>query len=85
MMAPSNFLTSVLSLVVVTELLSEDPDQWWRCPHCANRYDVSRLEQLLVEAVQRQLTRYALQDLRCVKCKRVSTLITAEVCKCSGR
>ena len=67
------------------QLLSEDPDQWWRCPHCANRYDVDRLEQLLVAAVERQITRYALQDLRCVKCRRVSTLSMADVCKCSGR
>jgi DNA polymerase epsilon subunit 1 len=46
---------------------------------------VDRLEQLLVEAVQRQLTRYALQDLRCVKCRRVSTMAMTDVCKCSGR
>jgi len=67
------------------QLLSEDPDQWWRCPHCANRYDVDRLEQLLIAAVERQITRYALQDLRCVKCRRVSTLSMNDVCKCSGR
>ncbi|TFJ85676.1 hypothetical protein NSK_003184 [Nannochloropsis salina CCMP1776] len=67
------------------QLLSEDPDQWWRCPHCANRYDVDRVEQLLITAVERQVTRYALQDLRCVNCRRVSTLSMSEVCKCSGR
>ncbi|KAM3572228.1 hypothetical protein VYU27_005762 [Nannochloropsis oceanica] len=67
------------------QLLGEDPDQWWRCPHCANRYDVDRLEQLLIAAVQRQITRYALQDLRCIKCRRVSTLLMNDVCKCSGR
>jgi hypothetical protein len=68
-----------------TELLSEDPDQWWRCPHCQNRYDVDRIEQLLVESVQRALTRYALQDSRCCKCRRVSTLVMADTCKCAGK
>lgn len=68
-----------------TELLSEDPEQWWRCPHCQNRYDVDRIEQLLVESVQRTLTRYALQDVRCLKCRRVNTLAMAETCRCAGK
>lgn len=68
-----------------TELLSEDPEHWWRCPHCHNRYDTDRIEQLLVESVQRTLTRYALQDVRCLKCRRVSTLVMAETCKCAGK
>lgn len=38
-----------------------------------------------MEAVERQLTRYSLQDLRCVKCRRVATLSMADVCKCSGK
>jgi hypothetical protein len=69
----------------VAALLSEDEDDWWRCPECRNRYDVTRVEQLLVEAVERQLTRYCLQDVRCAKCRRVGTLLMAEACKCSGR
>jgi len=67
------------------ELLSEDPDQWWRCPHCQNRYDVDRIEQLLVESVQRTIARYALMDAHCVKCRRISTLVMADTCKCAGK
>ena len=74
-----------MSTPPTTELLSEDPEQWWRCPHCQNRYDTDRIEQLLVESVQRTLTRYALQDVRCLKCRRVSTLVMAETCKCAGK
>lgn len=43
------------------------------------------IEQLLVESVQRTLTRHALQDVRCLKCRRVNTLAMAEACKCAGR
>lgn len=38
-----------------------------------------------MESVQRTLTRYALQDVRCLKCRRVSTLVMAETCKCAGK
>jgi hypothetical protein len=41
--------------------MSEDEDDRWRCPECQNLYDTARLEQQLVEAVERHSTRYTLQ------------------------
>lgn len=73
------------SLHGLTGLLSEDENDRWRCPECQNLYDITRLEQMLVETVERHLTRYCLQDVRCAKCHRVGTHLMAESCRCSGR
>ena len=45
----------------------------WACVHCQTEYDREDIEQLLIDALHRTSMALVLQDLKCVKCKQVST------------
>lgn len=56
----------------------------WVCENCGQEYDRVRLEELLVYEVQRQVTLFQVQDLKCVRCKRVREDDLSSNCACSG-
>lgn len=61
--------------------------QWrrWVCPVCSGGYDLAAIEQRLVRHVNALETAYAVQDLRCVRCRQVSSKHCRAQCEfCSG-
>jgi len=64
-------------------VLGEKEDRW-KCIQCSNSYDLKKIELQLIEIIQRLVTRYQLQDLRCDKCNMVFTRRMTLHCPCSG-
>ncbi|GAA5902780.1 hypothetical protein JCM6882_004064 [Rhodosporidiobolus microsporus] len=59
-------------------------DQPWQCERCSTEYDRSSIEALVIDALQRRLVSYQLQDLRCGKCKTMKAENLRANCDCSG-
>lgn len=60
-------------------------DRRWVCPACSSGYDLAAVEQRLVRHVCALETAYAVQDLRCVRCRQVSSKHCRSHCEfCSG-
>ncbi|KAF9359459.1 DNA polymerase epsilon catalytic subunit [Mortierella sp. AD094] len=62
--------------------VSLDP---WKCPECKEEYDRDAIEESMVAIVERMTNQYQMQDLKCVKCRRVKPDFLGEWCECSGR
>lgn len=45
----------------------------WNCGACAAAYDLGSIESALIAVVQQQERAYQLQDLKCLKCRNVSS------------
>ncbi|XP_053674267.1 DNA polymerase epsilon catalytic subunit 1 [Anopheles nili] len=56
----------------------------WLCAQCNVDYDNVEIEMRLLDAVQRKLMSYTLQDLRCVKCKQIKRENLSQRCTCTG-
>jgi DNA polymerase epsilon subunit 1 len=56
----------------------------WFCENCGTEYDVSAIEQRMIEQAHKCILRYQLQDLRCTKTNRVLTHSLAQVSACSS-
>ncbi|CAM2103355.1 unnamed protein product [Caretta caretta] len=56
----------------------------WVCSNCQAEYDHSSIEVALVEALQKKLMAFVLQDLACVKCKGVKETHMPIYCSCAG-
>lgn len=54
------------------------------CENCGKDYKRVSLEERLVQEVQRFMTLYQVQDLRCDKCKKTREYDLSEHCECSG-
>ena len=54
------------------------------CDKCGNHLDTDQLEAKLTEVINAVSVRYANQDLRCVKCKKVARSLLRTHCPCSG-
>ncbi|GAA5995500.1 DNA polymerase epsilon catalytic subunit [Rhodotorula paludigena] len=59
-------------------------DQPWQCERCSAEYDRAAIEALVVDALQRRIVSYQLQDLRCGKCKTMKAENLRASCDCSG-
>ncbi|GAA6010438.1 hypothetical protein JCM10207_001304 [Rhodosporidiobolus poonsookiae] len=59
-------------------------DQPWQCERCSAEYDRASIEALVIDALQRRLVSYQLQDLRCGKCKTMKAENLRANCDCSG-
>ena len=59
----------------------------WVCASsdCQTPYDTLEIEHQLIDAVQRKVMGYTLQDLQCLKCKQVKMMNLASHCSCAGR
>lgn len=75
-----------LDLCRDADLMPAAPGQFreWRCAKCDFPYDRTAIEARLVGIVQRHVTTFALQDLRCNKCGRVRADNLGAQCSCSG-
>uniref|UniRef100_A0A8C9PET8 DNA polymerase epsilon catalytic subunit n=1 Tax=Spermophilus dauricus TaxID=99837 RepID=A0A8C9PET8_SPEDA len=56
----------------------------WLCPNCQATYDSAAIEMALVEALQRKLMAFTLQDLVCLKCHGVKETHMPVYCSCAG-
>ncbi|XP_060894086.1 DNA polymerase epsilon catalytic subunit A [Labrus mixtus] len=56
----------------------------WFCSNCQAQYETESVEVALVEALQKKLMSYTLQDLVCSKCKGVKEANMPLYCKCAG-
>lgn len=56
----------------------------WLCSNCQAAYDSSVIEMALVEALQKKLMAFTLQDLVCLKCRGVKETNMAMYCSCAG-
>ncbi|XP_064424312.1 DNA polymerase epsilon catalytic subunit A [Latimeria chalumnae] len=56
----------------------------WLCTNCQAEYDSGSIEMALVEAVQKKLMAYTLQDLVCTKCKGIKEANMPIYCSCAG-
>ncbi|XP_018524002.1 DNA polymerase epsilon catalytic subunit A [Lates calcarifer] len=56
----------------------------WFCSNCQAQYETETIEMALVEALQKKLMSYTLQDLVCTKCKGVKEANMPLYCGCAG-
>lgn len=56
----------------------------WLCPQCYVYYDNTEIEIRLLDAIQRKLISYTLQDLQCTRCKQIKRENIAPLCSCAG-
>uniref|UniRef100_A0A3B4CS33 DNA polymerase epsilon catalytic subunit n=1 Tax=Pygocentrus nattereri TaxID=42514 RepID=A0A3B4CS33_PYGNA len=56
----------------------------WFCSNCQAPYDTESVEMALVEALQKKLMSYTLQDLECAKCQGVKEANMPVYCSCAG-
>ncbi|KAL2298672.1 hypothetical protein Nmel_015678 [Mimus melanotis] len=56
----------------------------WHCPSCLVQYDINAIEMALVEALQKKLMAFVLQDLVCKKCHAVKETHMPVYCSCAG-
>ncbi|XP_062457402.1 DNA polymerase epsilon catalytic subunit A-like [Rhea pennata] len=56
----------------------------WVCSNCQAQYDSDSIEMALVEALQKKLMVYLLQDLVCKKCHGVKETLMPMYCSCAG-
>uniref|UniRef100_A0A6Q2YZ91 DNA polymerase epsilon catalytic subunit n=1 Tax=Esox lucius TaxID=8010 RepID=A0A6Q2YZ91_ESOLU len=56
----------------------------WFCSNCQAQYETESIEMALVEALQKKLMSYTLQDLACSKCKGVKEANMPLYCTCAG-
>ncbi|KAF9330439.1 DNA polymerase epsilon catalytic subunit [Podila minutissima] len=57
----------------------------WKCQECKEEYDREAIEESMVAIVEQMVNQYQMQDLKCVKCRRVKADHLGEWCECSGR
>jgi len=59
----------------------------WVCASadCRTPYDTSEIEHQLIDAIQRKVMGYTLQDLQCLKCKEIKMMNLASHCTCAGK
>lgn len=63
----------------------KDGSQVWLCSQCYVSYDTEEIEKRLIEALNRKLMSYTLQDLQCVRCKGIKQDNIMEYCSCAGK
>ncbi|KAJ8415285.1 hypothetical protein AAFF_G00422650 [Aldrovandia affinis] len=56
----------------------------WFCSNCQAQYETDTIEVALVEALQKKLMTYTLQDLVCAKCNGVKEANMPIYCRCAG-
>ncbi|MCJ1356233.1 MAG: DNA polymerase epsilon catalytic subunit [Icmadophila ericetorum] len=57
----------------------------WTCPTCTHPYSRLGIEECLVSQVQKLVTEWQTQDLKCVKCRTVRVNDFMEHCGCGGQ
>ena len=64
--------------------LLEAPSKQWKCSECGSEYDRRAIERTMIDVVRRMELSTQVQDLKCVKCKRIKVDNLGLYCSCSG-
>ncbi|XP_039270554.2 DNA polymerase epsilon catalytic subunit A-like [Styela clava] len=56
----------------------------WMCESCGTAYDISWIENRLIESLQSQAASHVLQDLSCKKCNGIKQGNLSRYCECAG-
>ncbi|EDW38877.1 GL13784 [Drosophila persimilis] len=56
----------------------------WLCAQCYVAYDNEEIEMRMLDALQRKMMSFVLQDLRCARCNEIKRENLAEFCTCAG-
>ncbi|ANB11162.1 DNA polymerase epsilon catalytic subunit [Sugiyamaella lignohabitans] len=56
----------------------------WACENCGKDYNRIVLEERLIQNIQKLVTSYQIQDLKCEKCKKIKSDELSVRCECSG-
>lgn len=59
-------------------------DRPWSCERCLAEYDRPAIESSIIATLQKRITAYQLQDLRCSRCKQLKSDNLRLFCECSG-
>lgn len=62
----------------------KDGSPVWLCAQCYVNYDTEEIEKRLIDALNRKLMSYTLQDLQCVRCNEIKQDNIMEYCACAG-
>lgn len=54
------------------------------CEECGQEYSRLEVEEVLIQQVHKLLTQYQVQDLKCIRCKRIREDDMSPYCTCSG-
>lgn len=73
-----------LDLLKDKHRVMKDGSPVWLCELCSVNYDTDEIERRLVDALNRKLMSYTLQDLQCVRCKEIKQDNIMEYCPCAG-
>lgn len=63
----------------------KDGSPVWLCAQCSVNYDNEEIEKRLIDALNRKLMSYTLQDLQCVRCQEIKQDNIMEYCACAGK
>ncbi|CAM9019021.1 unnamed protein product [Wickerhamomyces anomalus] len=63
----------------------DDEKLLWKCEKCDKNYNKATLEESLIEGLEKLVTNYFIQDVKCEKCNRVKESDMTDYCPCSGR
>lgn len=63
----------------------KDGCQVWLCSQCCVNYDTEEIEKRLIDALNRKLMSYTLQDFQCIRCKAIKQDNIMEYCSCAGK
>lgn len=57
----------------------------WKCSCCGTAFDKLAIQEELLQILMGAIASYQLQDLRCIKCKKVKTNNMMEHCECASK
>ncbi|KAI5707044.1 hypothetical protein M8J75_013861 [Diaphorina citri] len=66
-------------------VLNEDGSLHWQCPVCENFYSNDTIQYLLIDALNRKMMAYTLQDLQCSHCYQIKMDNMSAQCACAGK
>ena len=67
--------------------VSQENQPVWLCAsnECQTPYDTQEIEHQLIDAINRKIMGYTLQDLQCLKCKGIKMMNLTTHCSCAGK
>ncbi|CCH44105.1 DNA polymerase epsilon subunit 1 [Wickerhamomyces ciferrii] len=57
----------------------------WKCEKCDHNYNKALIEERLINTLEKTITNFFVQDLKCEKCNRVKESNMSDYCSCSGQ
>ncbi|KAF7639302.1 DNA polymerase epsilon catalytic subunit [Meloidogyne graminicola] len=65
--------------------VNNNDDTLFVCSYCRNEYPLSLIEEMLIERTSKMQASFALQDWKCVSCKKIGANFLIPYCECSNK